>query len=458
VFFDLPMVGLVLYPESWALPLALLALVVCTVALISVARQCGRDYFVALLGAIMLVVSLVIAAVAASGIAALLGRIHAALPWGGTPQWRGIYAAALALLCVAIVASAVALAGRGARERVRVLEAGALAALALVALVVTLQMPGVSFLFTWPVLIAGASALLTATASRAVVASTARWFATVVIIFIVAPIIYLMVCVALGLDVSGAAALALLAAFGTWLIVPHLSGSPDRQWSVPVAGAAASLLLIAMGVFTVRTDSDHPAGTTFVYASDSAGAWLSGGATNAWARAWIERELTARADPARPTDHPGWLQRSFPRRRIVPVSLFPLPAPTVTVLSDSIAPDARIVTLRVRAPGARSIQVSAQRGVVVRARVDDRDVRIDRYRARPQPWRLDYVAPSDSGFTLTLTLQAGGDDAIAVIARHAGLPSGIPVPSRPAGIVPIGSGDISYVHRLFRLDRSRPTR
>ena len=44
--------------------------------------------------------------------------------------------------------------------------------------------------------------------------------ATAVIVFILAPIIYLMVCVALGLDMAGAGALAVLTAFGCWLIVP----------------------------------------------------------------------------------------------------------------------------------------------------------------------------------------------------------------------------------------------
>jgi hypothetical protein len=133
-----------------------------------------------------------------------------------------------------------------------------------------------------------------------------------------------------------------------------------------------------------------------------------------------------------------------------------LPGPTATVLVDSVAPDARIVTLRVRAPGARSIQVVAEQGEVLTARVDDRDVRADRYRARPRPWRLEYVAAPDSGFTLTLALRPGADAAISLIARHAGFPSGIPVPSRPAGVIPIASGDVTYVYRLVRLDRSRP--
>jgi hypothetical protein len=457
VFFDLPIVGIVMYPESWALPLALLTLVICLAVLTRVGRRRGAAYLVALFGAAMLVLTLVIAATLAAGIATLLGGAHASLPWGGTPQWRGIYAAALALLTVAIVSAAIGWAGRGERERVRALEAGALTALALVAVVATVGLPGASFLFTWPVLLAGVSALLTTATSRVAFALTARWLATVGIIFLAAPIVYLMVCVALGLDTLGAGALGLLTAFACWVIVPHLTEAPERRWRVPLAGVGASLVLIVAGLLVVRTNAAHPAGASFVYASDSGGAWLAGGATNAWARRWMERELAARADSAHPSDAPTWLARSFARRRIIPVPRVSLPAPTAIVLGDSGAPDARVVTLRVGAPGARSIQVLAEGGVVMRARVDDREVRSDRYRASPRPWRLEYVAPSDNGFILTLALQPGADASISLIARHAGFPSGIPVPSRPPGIIPIGSGDVTYVYRLVHLDRSRPS-
>jgi hypothetical protein len=457
VFFDLPLVGIVLYPESWALPLALLTLVVCLAALIRVARRSGAAYRLALFGAVTVVFSVALAAIAAAGVAALLSRLHASLPWGGTPQWRGIYAAALAFLTIAIAASAVAVATRGAWEKVRALEAGALIVLALAAIVATMAMPGASFLFTWPVLLAGASALLTATWSSAAAARTARWIATAVIVFIVAPIIYLMVCVALGLDMAGAGALAVLTALGSWLILPHLAQMSARPWRIPLAAATASIVLIVIGIFTVRTDEARPAGAAFVYAVDSGAAWLAGSATNSWARTWIEGELAARADSARATDPPAWLARSFARRRIVAAPVVSLPAPTITVLQDSTAPDARIVTLRIRAPGARSIQIAADRGVVMRAVVDGREIRTDRYRARPRPWRLEYVAPTDSGFTLTLALQPGGDDAMSIIARHAGFPSSIPVPSRPPGIIPIAAGDVTYVHRQVHLDRSRPT-
>src|SRR5688500_4184394 len=426
VFFDLPIAGLVVYPESWATPLSMFTLAVCITALLLAARRRGRDYLVAALGAVTMLVSVVIAAFGAAGVAALLERLHASLPWGGTPQWRGIYAAALAALAIAILGAAVGVAKRGARDHVRALEAGALVAFALVGLFVTVVMPGVSFLFTWPVFAAGAAALVAAMAPRPF-ALAARWLATAVIVFILAPTIYLMVCVALGLDVAGAGVLAVLTAFGCWLLLPHLWEIAARPWRVSLAAVAASLVLVVIGIFTVRTNAAQPAGTAFVYASDSAsnGAWLTGNATNAYSRAWVASELRSRESlPA--TAAPAWLTRSFASRRIIAAPMVSMAAPVATIVKDSASPDARVVTLRVRAPGARSVQVSAE-GDVLSARVDDREIRTDRYRALPSPWRLEYVAPSDSGFTVTLALRPGVH-AISLVARRVGLPLGIPVP------------------------------
>ena len=450
VFFDLPLIGIVLYPESWALPLAVLTLVVCLAALVSAARRRGADYLVAALGAVTLVSSLVIAAIVAAGVAALLDRLHSVLPWGGTPQWRNIYAIAIALLAIAIVTFAVALHRRGGRERSGALEAGALVALGSVAVYVTAMMPGVSFLLMWPVLLAAISAIVMTTA-RPVVGLTVRWLATAVIVFILAPTGYLMACVALGLDIVGAGVLAVLTAFGCWLVLPHLADISTGRWRLPLAAAATSVAFFIAGILTVRTNAARPAGATIVYASDSAGAWLTGAATNPWARAWLERALRSGADSQRATQPPAWLTRSFARPRIVAAAVVPVPAPIVTLLRDSVAPDARVVTLRVRAPGARTVQLSAGAGVVQSTRVDDHDVRTDRYRSRSQRWTLEYVAPSDSGFTVTLWMRHDIEHAISLTARHPGLPSGIRVPVRPVGIIPVGWGDATHVHSVLRL-------
>lgn len=452
VFFDVPVLGIVRYPESWALPIAFAALVLGVAAVVVVSRRSGRAYFMALIGVVTLVLTIVIAAIVAAVTAALLERVHALLPWGGTPQWRGIYASAIALLTVAASTAAVAALRRTGRSDQGGVEAGALVALAFVALYVTVAMPGVSFLFAWPVAVASVSAIVAAIWRRA--AASVRWVSATIIVFLVVPTTYLMVCVALGLDMTGAGVLAALTGFACWLLLPHFGAMSQRTWRVPLVAAGAGFALLLVGIVTVRTDARRPAGTTFTYAVDSAmnRAWLAGAATNGWARKWVERELQRRghSDGAQ-LDLPAGLARSASGRRVVQAPVISLPTPEATVVRDSTASGARIVTLRVRAPGARSIQLSAEPGVVVRARVDDRDVATDRYRSRSQRWTLDYVAPPDAGFIVRLTVRDDSGAALALVARYAGFPPGIAVPDRPPGILPIGSGDATHVHRLVRL-------
>lgn len=448
VFFDLPLVGIVLYPESWALPFSLVALIAGIVAFGLNARRERAAWLAAGLGVVTLMVSVTAAALLAAGAARLFAWLHASLPWGGTPDWRGIYALAIALLTTAIITAAITLGRSVSRGQTRALDCGAIVALGALAVFVTVIMPGVSFLFTWPVF-AAAGAGIVAALSPPAITSLARWIATAFIVCLVVPTSYLMVCVALGLDVTGAAVLAILTAFGVWLLAFHIDAASNR-WRLALGAAAAALVAIAIGVFTVRSDARRPAGSAFVYAADSGSAWLMGSATNAWARDWVQRELVSRADSRRDVI-PSWLMRSLASRRVVGAPLVSVPAPNAAVVGDALAGNERIVTVRIMAPGARSVQVSAETGVVARARVDDRDVARDGDRARSQRWSLEYVAPPDSGFMLTLAMHPGTDHALSLVARYPGFPSGIPIPTRPAGIIPIGAGDATHVYRLVSL-------
>jgi hypothetical protein len=62
---------------------------------------------------------------------------------------------------------------------------------------------------------------------------------------------------------------------------------------------------------------------------------------------------------------------------------------------------------------------------------------------------MQYVAPSDSGFTLTLEVTAGAHGALGVMSRVLGIPAvdGLKIPTRPAGVIPLQSGDVSLVYR-----------
>jgi len=114
VFFDLPAVGLVVYSEKWAIPLALVAAALAFGVIIRSRRgatQFGRDV---VMGAATTPGAVVLSAAAAYLAGLTFSRLHVILPWGGAPAWSPLYWAAVTMLSLAIsTACYVAVRGRG---------------------------------------------------------------------------------------------------------------------------------------------------------------------------------------------------------------------------------------------------------------------------------------------------------------------------------------------------------
>jgi hypothetical protein len=453
VFFDVPLFGLIVYPESWALPLAIVALLLAVGALVRLRKreqQLARDV---ILGVVGVVISAVVAGAVGYGTALGLRRLHGALAGGGSPEWSGMYAAALALLAFAVAALCYAILRRLARAPGTHL--GALIAWALVSLFVAASAPGMSFVFTWPVLVVAAVTLVSVEL-RPGVARALAWTSTIVVIFVLVPIVYLSVCTALGLDQTGATVLMLFTALAAWLLAPHIEQvSGARLRTAPLVAAAIALVLFVVGAFTVRTSAAHPVGAQLVYAvdADSGTAWFTGSASSESARAWLARTLGA-SSPERSSAAPEWLTRSFDPRRIIQAPLGPVVAPTATILGDTAIEGERRVTLLIRpAAGMRAISLSTDSGTVLSATVDGRLVDTKRYRDPLRRWSLEYVAPPTVGFTLALTLVPTAHPMLGLMGRYTGIPAipGFQIPKRPVGIIPIQQGDMTVVYRRLPL-------
>jgi hypothetical protein len=264
-----------------------------------------------------------------------------------------------------------------------------------------------------------------------------------------------MVCVALGLDAVGGVVLAVLAAMAGALLAPELLAiAADRPWRTPLAAFLVGVVLLGIGLATVRTTAAHPAAGALVYATDadSGGAWLTGLATPG-AGAWLASvQRAARADSGRP---PRWLLRQARGRGAVAIRPSPTApaAASVTMLKDSSGARGRTVVMRIK-PGhdTWSIGLQMDTGSVISAAVNGRPIDASRYRNRPARWGIDFVAPPDSGFTLALTIPAGAPAQLGVTARIPGLPPlpGVVLPPRPAGVLSIQSGDMTIVYRRLR--------
>ena len=456
VFFDLPIVGLIVYPESWAWAIALAAVALVLAAVARVARQGGRWIRDIAIGAGGAVVSVA----AGGGVAMFAGnaiaQVHASAGWGGAPAFRGVYTAALVMLAIAVSLAVWAIARRWAGAAGA--HIGALVVWCLLTVGITWKLPGVSFMFVWP-LIAGAIAAGMSVGAVAAapdgLTPTIRsalwtWIATIVTLAVIVPILYAVSAVLLGAVGPGGIAAGILTALMAWLLAPQLESlGAGRRWLAAGAAFVVAVVLIAVGMATVRSSPRHPSSSQIAYAFDA-------DATDAWLVVLgpIATQLP-RAGAEPPV--PEWLSRRFGVVSAVayaPTQRLTIDAPSMTVMTDSTAAGERHVTLRVQAAsGTEAITMRAIETNVLRAAVDGRLIATDRYRASVRFWRLTYSAPPDSGFTLALAVPAGSRISLDVAARAPGIPAlpNVRLPSRSPDVVTAQSGDITLIHRTVTL-------
>ncbi|HYC49901.1 MAG TPA: M28 family peptidase [Gemmatimonadaceae bacterium] len=454
VFFDFPGLGIIAYPEWLAIVIAVLTLVLVLLAGVQLRRMgvtVGKD---AALGATAFVFSLLVACGAAFGLATLLASLHAGFEQGGAPQWRGIYAAAAVLLTAAVVSATYALARRVASAAGIAL--GAMAIVCVVALGAALAAPGVSFLLTWPAFFAASASLAALVMRSSVIGFVKSSVAVTVTLFLMVPTIYLMVCVALGLDGIGASALAILTTISLWVLAPQLEAMTSRsRWMPAGLAAIGATVLVAIGLATVRTDADRPAGAALVYAvdADSQTAWFAGSGTTPAVRAWVERVAGGLPRQGN-ASAPVWLRRMYPASRIAQLPLADIASPTAEVFGDTSAAGMRTMTIRVRGgAGARSVVLMVEEGNADSLYVAGRVVSRARYRSQGARTTLEFISPPDTGFVIRLSLSSQGPVALGLMSRHAraGTPPGVAMPMRPSGVLPIQLGDASYVYRRVQI-------
>ena len=453
VFFDVPLLGLIVYPEGWALPLAFLALALVVVAIVRDRTGEVRLVRALPLGALGTLASVVLAGALVVAVTGALARFHGALR-SGSPEWSGVYTSGAAMLSLAVALGCFALVRRWASASGA--RAGAMLFWTILGFYVAAVAPGASFVVTWPLIAVAASALGATFSASAQARQALLWVGTIVAVFIIAPIVYLMACIALGFVATGGAVLGVFTALGAWLLAAHLESivGEQRQFRAPALVAAVALVLFAVGMATIRTNADHPAGASVIYAvdPDSGGAWLTGYAATPAARSALVASLSAVRSPG--PSAPRWLARSFGSKSVVPAPVTPFEHGITRILSDSTIGNQRHLTLHVRPLShARSMLLTIDSEAVLSTVVDGRPVDRSRFRSRPRFWTMEYVAPPVSGFTLRLTLPASAQPTLALIHRLEGLPPlrGIRLPPRPPGFIPIQGGDMTWVYFRIQL-------
>ncbi|MBI3790233.1 MAG: M28 family peptidase [Gemmatimonadetes bacterium] len=453
VFFDLPVLGVVYYPELLALPLAVVVAIAALWGAWMSARHEPRPWRGVLLGFAGVVLSAAAGAWLVGLAAGQIGALHARMQWDGSPGVQGVYAAAMVLLALTVNAGAWALVRRWAEEDCAWM--GAIVAWSLLAIASAAWLTGVSFLLAWP--LAGAAALAWSRTREGWVHDLNGWAGTLLGLAVLVPVISMVGGYALPLDMLGGQAAAVLTALAAWLFAPHVETMLTERRAT---GLAAALALTAgvtgYAMATVRRSDANPTPVTVIVAqeADSGAAWLTHSAgmapAGSWASAVMGDKAVSFADTAGTRDVAlsalagtwGWrkLARAVPR----------LPFDGVRVDSLSVRGDGtrRSVSLRLMAPSDAAGMTLRVRGAQVRAAtVDTRALRLDEGR-KGRPFAMDYFAPPRAGVPVTLELEGTGPVALDVAALRYGVPlAALGLPPRPANVVPAHLGDLTLVTR-----------
>jgi hypothetical protein len=419
VFFDLPLLGLVVYPIGFAIPLALVALVLTIVVVRPKLKAAGIG-----LGVMLLALA-----------------VSAAIGWfvrlSGPAMWSGTFAAALSLGVVALNLAAYAWATRASPDA----HAGVLVAWLLLSIATSIIAPGASYLFTWPLLFA----LIAARSGHEV----AWWLAAAITLLLLAGLAYTIAAIMLGLAGLGSAQLAIVNALIVWLVAPLLmraGGGRRRSWPLPVACAGAAVLLAIIGAGTTSPSANDPLPSALVFAQNAdSGDGLLGSleATSEWTQSVIGPQKNDVPDWAKAFRRSGveFSAKAQPRAE--------LEAPTATLVKDTLIDGARRVIVRVKAPvGTTVLGLRVAGAQVSRTAIDARVADTSRFRRRSGSW--EYWAVPDSGAVFSLAVPPGAHFELRLAARRPGLPSFIVLPPRPASTVPRQTGDVSIVFREVR--------
>jgi peptidase M28-like protein len=449
VFFDLLGAVVVRWPAAWSLPLALLALLLVVAAVVLAVRRGALSG-----GALAL------------GLAAFLGMVAAALAIA-TALRLGLLAGALlpgflarplpvvaAFWFAALAGVLLVAAAAGPRLGLAGLWAGAWLWWAVLGAVLARLLPGLSYLFLMPALVAGAAGLA-AFAPRAGSPRNRAWAA--IVPAVVAALLWFPVVVPLY-DGLGATAFlvipALLALLFTALAPLAADAGPLWRRAVPGAAVALTLVFSLVGLTSPPYSQESPqrVGIQFHQDGDSGRArWLVRGALPPAMR---------RAAPFDPEPQPAFPWSGPARAFAAPAPPLAAPAPALAVVEDAVVGGKRHLKLRLTSPRGAAVATVVVPAAAKVESVAVEGTAIESYRRRGRT-----PGPGGDGSAYSdVTLPPGGAQLDFVLGETApldwyvvdstpGLPPGgqALVAARPATATAFQDGDATLVSRKVRI-------
>jgi hypothetical protein len=452
VYFSVPGGYAFHYGTIWAIPAAVIVLLLWVWAFARARRQGGAS-----LG------GLILAVVLEAGILAGLGWLAWRAPgWLAAVQDRvnplsspeTSQAHALALGCAALMLWLVCyLVGRlrmaahtwaFAASLILILAAGALGYL----------MPGASYLALWPAAggIFAAALLPVPKGDRGpgAGASFGLMLAALPAIGLLVPTMSMLVS-ALFLTPEGAVGLVVLIGVAVLALVPQIEAATlGRRWWLPMLLGLVATGAGVAGLFTASYGARHPRPENIVYALDADAGRAVWATTSDPAGPWLEQFVTAtpkRGPLAGFTSIAG--QTPFLSAQAPAVDLA---GPAVTLVRSVDEGQGRALTVRLTSPRrARALSVRLPDREVLDTHVNGREPggRASQWLWTAGRWSLEFTNIPADGVELFVRVKGREPVTFVVADRSDGLPASLAVgrTTRPASSQPIHRGDMTVVQR-----------
>jgi hypothetical protein len=460
VYFTLLPGLLVSYSTTWAIPLAVLVgLLLFGVAVVGTRRE-----QLTIGGLLIGLLACLLSAIAAAGLATgmwmgivqLHGAYQSMITFGRTYN-ASLYLFAFIALSVAIAAALHVLFRR--KVRATDLAFGAQLWLWLLALVTSILLPGLSYLFTWAVLF---SSLALGWVVWKESPDANSWWREMVLLagavpglILFAPAVYVMFHFAPYIGIVVFFVTLLLG-----LLVPQIELMArmqirPRRWWLPGAALLVCVGFLVAGSLTAGFDAEHPRpnGMAYILNADTGQAtWFSPGTQ--------PDEWTTQFYSAEPEQ--GTLGKVFPvarssgfpvRRGVAPAVA--LEAPQVEVLDDQTADGVRTLQLRLTSPRqAPMIFLDVEPRAAVRAATVDGQ-RMDTPESKRNLWSLVHYTVPAEGVEITLEVEQSQSLRLQVSDNSRELPDipGTAFQPRTEDMMPMPNFDYgTVVVKTLRID------
>ncbi|MBC8506633.1 MAG: M28 family peptidase [Anaerolineales bacterium] len=394
---------LISYPNSWVIPLAVVAGLLLIGSAVLGLRTKQLKISGTLKGLAGYLLSLIASAGLATGIWMGIAQLHS--EYQAMLTFRGLFHNAhfyfFAFAALAVVIAAAILVWLRRKSSVFELYFGALVLFWILALATSILTPGFSYLLTWP-LIFCTLALGWVLWKKPSTSEVVFMLGALPGLIILAPSIYVMFHFALAPMIG---ILAFMVSLLLGLLIPQIALlTQNYRWRLSGISLAICVGFLVIGSLTAGFDVDNPRPNAVAYLLDSdsgQATWFSAGfVQDEWTRQFYttEPELEAVGNL-----FPIAKSSGFPVMR-GEASFVDLPAPEVEILDDQISGDMRTLKLILRSPrGAEVMLFDVEPYQAVRA-ATIADKRIEAPPSERHLWSLTYYAVPSEGIQITLEL------------------------------------------------------